>query len=316
MRRVMHDRFGGPEVLELREVDEPHAGPGEVRVRVEAAALNPVDWKIFTGGSAAVARGLQPPLGVGSDIAGTIDEVGDGVDGWAVGDRVLGSARTRALQDRTVVDPTRERLARIPDGLDPAVAASLVVAGRTAWDAVERLVERAGDTLFVHGAAGGVGQLAVQLAERKGARVIGSASERNHELLRRLGAEPVRYGDGLAERLLGMLPIDACLDCADGSGVAAAAEAGVPIDRCISIAAKGAHGATGVATDLERTGALDELVALAAAGDLIVPIEARYPLEQFAAAYRRLMDGHVAGKLVLDLTAAGDGTTAEREERR
>ncbi|ROR64983.1 NADP-dependent oxidoreductase [Agrococcus jenensis] len=301
MRRVMHDRFGGPEVLELREVDEPHAGAGEVRIRVEAAALNPVDWKIFGGGPAATTRGLEPPLGVGNDIAGTIDEVGDDVRGWAVGDRVFGSARTRALQDWTVVDPDAERLARIPDGLDAGVAASLVVAGRTAWDAVGRLVERQGDTLFVHGAAGGVGQLAVQLAERKGARVIGSASERNHDMLRRLGVEPVAYGEGLAERLLGMLPVDACFDCADGAGVAAGLEAGVPIERCIAIAVKGAHGAAGVATDLARTGALDELAALAAAGALLVPIEVRYPLERFRDAYRQLMEGHARGKLVLDL---------------
>lgn len=298
----MHDRFGGPEVLELREVDEPHAGAGEVRVRVEAAALNPVDWKIFGGGPSALARGLQPPLGVGNDIAGTIDEVGPGVDGWAVGDRVFGSARTRALQDRTVVDPAVERLGRIPDGLDPAVAASLVVAGRTAWDGVEQLLDRPGETLFVHGAAGGVGQLAVQLAERRGARVIGSASERNFGFHRSLGAEPVRYGDGLAERLEGMLPIDACFDCAGADGIAAALEVGVPVERCIAIAAKGAHGARGVAGDLAQTGALDELAALAATGDLIVPIEQRYPLERFRDAYEHLMDGHVRGKLVIELT--------------
>lgn len=301
MRAVLQERFGGPEVLELREVEEPHAGPGEVRIRVEAVALNPVDWKIFTGGAAASSRGLRPPLGVGNDIAGTIDEVGEGVEGWAVGDRVFGSARTRALQDRTVVDPRAERLARIPEGLDAGVAASLVVAGRTAWDAVEQLVERPGDTLFVHGAAGGVGQLAVQLAVRKGARVIGSASERNHDLLHGLGAEPVAYGDGLAERLLRMLPVDACFDCADGAGVAAALEADVALERCIAIAVKGAHGARGVATDLASTGALDELAALAASGELVVAVEGRYALEEFASAYRRLMTGHVPGKLVLDL---------------
>lgn len=300
MRRVMHDRFGGPEVLELREVEEPHAGPGEVRIRVESAALNPVDWKIFTG-PGAERRGLEPPMGVGNDMAGTIEEVGDGVDGWVVGDRVFGSARTRALQDRTTVAPARERLARIPEGLDAGVAASLVVAGRTAWDAIEQLLERGGETIFIHGAAGGVGQLAVQLAERKGARVIGSASERNADFLRSLGAEPVAYGDGLAERLEAMLPIDACFDCHGADGIAAALEVGVPIERCIAIAVKGAHGARGVADDLERTGSLDELAALAASGDLLVPVEARYPLERFREAYEHLMDGHVRGKLIVDL---------------
>ncbi|MCH1882251.1 NADP-dependent oxidoreductase [Agrococcus sp. ARC_14] len=302
MRRVMHDRFGGPEVLELREVEEPHAGPGEVRIRVEAAALNPVDWKIFAGGPAAASRGLQPPLGVGNDIAGTIDEVGEGgAGGWVAGDRVFGSARTRALQDLTVVDPAQERLARIPEGLDAGLAASLVVAGRTAWDGVEQLIERGGETIFINGAAGGVGQLAVQLAERKGARVIGSASERNFELLRSLGAEPVAYGEGLAARLEQMLPIDACFDCAGADGVAAALEVGVPIERCITIAAKGAHGARGVASDLAQTGALDDLARLAASGELVVSVEARAPLERFREAYEQLMGGHVRGKLILDL---------------
>lgn len=302
MRQVMHDRFGGPEVLELRETDAPRAGRGEVRIRVEAASLNPVDWKIVAGGPAATSRGLQPPLGVGNDIAGTIDEVGEGVEGWAVGDRVFGSARTRALQDWTVVDPAEERLARIPDGLDVGVAASLVVAGRTAWDGVASLVQRGGETIFINGAAGGVGQLAVQLAERRGARVIGSASERNFDLLRTLGAEPVAYGEGLAERLEAMLPIDACFDCAGAGGVAAALEVGVPLERCIAIAAKGAHGARGVATDLGQTGALDELAALAASGELTVRIERRFPLESFREAYELLMTGHVPGKLVIDLT--------------
>ncbi|WAC65209.1 NADP-dependent oxidoreductase [Agrococcus sp. SL85] len=301
MRAVMHERFGGPEVLEVREVEAPHAGPGQVRIRVEAAALNPVDWKIFGGTPAATARGLEPPLGVGNDIAGTIDEVGEGVEGWAVGDRVLGSARTRAMQDQTVVTPERERIARIPEGLDAGVAASLVVAGRTAWDAVESLGIRAGETLFVHGAAGGVGRIAVQLAVLRGARVIGSASPANHAMLRSLGAEPVAYGEGLADRLLHLQPIDACFDCANAEGVAAALEADVTIERCIAIATKGAHGARGVATDLERTGALDELAALAASGDLDIPVVERFPLERAAEAYRRLMDGHVAGKLVVDL---------------
>jgi NADPH:quinone reductase-like Zn-dependent oxidoreductase len=220
-----------------------------------------------------------------------------------VGDRVFGSARTRALQDWTTVTPERERLARIPAGLDAGVAASLVVAGRTAWDGVEQLLERGGETIFINGAAGGVGQFAVQLAERKGARVIGSASERNADFLRSLGAEPVAYGDGLTERLEAMLPVDACFDCHGADGVAAALEVGVPIERCIAIAAKGAHDARGVAGDLERTGALDELARLAASGDLLVPVEARYPLERFREAYEHLIGGHVRGKLIVDLTS-------------
>lgn len=301
MRRLMHRTFGGPDVLELVDDPAPDVPAGTVRVRVTTASLNPVDWKIFTGGPAASSRGLEPPLGVGNDIAGVVDAVGDGVDGYAVGDRVFGSARTRALQDLTVVDPAVERLAHTPDTLDDATAASLVVAGRTAWAAVEQVALERGQTLLVHGAAGGVGIIAVQLATRRGLRTIGTASERNHALLRGLGAEPVVYGDGLVGRLRSLGGIDAVLDGADGLGVDAGLELGVPVERIVTIAEKGRGGASGVAGDLGTTGALDELAALAASDALHVPIAGRFPLEQAAEAYRELMEGHVRGKLVVEL---------------
>lgn len=301
MRRLMHRRFGAPEVLTVEEVPTPATPPGHVRVRVRVAALNPVDWKIFTGGPAAAARGLTPPLGVGNDIAGAVDAVGDGVDGFTVGDRVFGSARVHALQDLTVVDPVEERLVHTPDGLDDAVAAGLVVAGRTAWDAVERLGVGPADRLLVHGAAGGVGTIAVQLAAARGARVLGTASHANHDRVRALGAEPMAYGDGLQERVRSAGGVDAVLDAADGDGVRVGLALGVPLDRMVTIGAKDVGGVGGVAVDLATTGALAELAELAASGALIVPIVGRFPLERAADAYRELMAGHVPGKLVIDL---------------
>lgn len=301
MRQIWHEEFGGPEVLRMREAPAPQAGPGQVRVKVTAASLNPVDWKIFAGAAAAVSRGLELPLGVGNDIAGVIDQVGEGVKGYSIDDHVFGSARTKALQDFTVVDVPRVKLARIPEGLSDAEAACLVVAGRTAWDGVESLGINADDTLLVHGAAGGVGQYAVQLAARKGTHVIGTASPKNHELLRELGAEPVDYRGDLTETLRPLQPITAVFDTADGAGVTAGLALGVSLDRCISVGTKGSGGARGVATDLETTAALDELAALAASGELRTCILARYPLEYAAAAYEAQRSGSTAGKLVIEL---------------
>ncbi|WP_344339697.1 NADP-dependent oxidoreductase [Agrococcus versicolor] len=299
----MHRTFGGPAVLELEQVPDPEPGPGEVRVRVHAAALNPVDWKIFSGTAAATSRGLEPPLGVGNDIAGVVDAVGEGVPDLAVGDRVFGSARTRAMQDRTIVDPAVERLARIPDGLDDVRASALVVAGRTAWAGVEQLHLERGETLLVNGAAGGVGVLAVQLASHRGIRVLGTASERNHDRLRVLGAEPVAYGEGLVDRLRALGGVDAVFETHGTAGIDAGIALGVPVARMVGIATKGHAGVAGVATDLAVTGALDELAALAADGTLDVPIAGTVPLEDAADAYRVLMGGHVHGKLVVDLLA-------------
>ncbi|QCR20606.1 NADPH:quinone reductase [Agrococcus sp. SGAir0287] len=300
----MHRAFGGPEVLELVEAPDPQPGPGEVRVRVHAAALNPVDWKIFSGTAAATSRGLEPPLGVGNDVAGVVDAVGDGVTSLRVGDRVLGSARARAMQDRTVVDLAQEALVPIPDGLDDVRASCLVVAGRTAWAGVEALAVGGDDTLLVNGASGGVGVLAVQLARLRGARVLGTASERKHDRLRAYGVEPVAYGDGLADRLRALGGVDAVFETHGTEGIDAGLELGVPAARMIGIATKGHAGVVGVPMDLGRTGAgLAELAALAADGTLDVPIAGVVPLERAVEAYRELMGGHVHGKLVVDLLA-------------
>lgn len=304
MRRLMHRTFGGPAVLEVVQEPDPEPGPGEVRVRVHAAALNPVDWKIFTGTAAATSRGLVPPMGVGNDVAGVVDAVGEGVTHLAVGDRVFGSARAKAMQDRTVVDVATEALVRTPDGLDDLRASCLVVAGRTAWAGVDRLALGEGDTVLVNGAAGGVGVLAVQLARLRGARVVGTANPRNHDRLVAYGVEPVAYGEGMLDRLRALGGVDAVFETHGTDGIDAGLELGVPVARMVGIAVKGHAGVEGVATDLGATGAgLAGLAALAADGTLDVPIAGVVGLEDAHDAYRVLMGGHVHGKLVVDLLA-------------
>ena len=178
-RAVIYETFGGPEVLELREVPEPHAGPGEIRVRVTAAGLNPMDWGIASLPEAAEQFGITVPSGFGYDFAGVVDEVAGGATGFAVGDRVYGGALGRAAADFVVMrTPTEapDALWHTPDGISDEAASTLPVAGMTAAAAVAAIDPRPGDTVLVGGAAGGVGVFAVQLAKLTGARVIGTAS--------------------------------------------------------------------------------------------------------------------------------------------
>src|SRR2546421_3598489 len=216
VKAVWFGRFGGPEVLEIVDVPDPHPGRGEVRIAVRAAGVNPSDWK--------KRRGLmdrQLPQTVGHEAAGVVDEVGEGVADVAVGDRVFGlSAEGAAQAERAVLS----FYAPIPPSLDFAGAAALPTAIETATRALDQLGVGAGagsgHTLLINGASGSVGSAAVQLAVVRGARVIGTASPANHDYLRSLGAEPVAYGEGLAGRVRAVAPdgVDLALDVA-GSGV-------------------------------------------------------------------------------------------------
>jgi NADPH:quinone reductase-like Zn-dependent oxidoreductase len=203
-RAVIYEKFGGPEVLEPREAPEPHAGPGEIRVRVTAAGLNPMDGGISSIPEAAAMFGVTVPSGFGHDFAGVVDEAGAGVDGFTVGDRVYGGAMAKAAADLLVMKipaPAPDALFHTPDGISDEVASTLPVAGRTAAAALEAIGLRSGDTVPVGGAAGSVGVFTVQLAKLAGATVIGTASESTFEFLRQLGTEPVAYGPGLADRV-------------------------------------------------------------------------------------------------------------------
>lgn len=300
IRAVRYERFGGPEVLDVVEVDPPHPGPGEVRVDVVVAGLNPADYKIFDG-SGADRHGVWPPAGVGHDFAGVIDEVGENVTRFAVGDQVYGGKRAEALADYVVIHED-DLLIHRPDGLSIEVAGALAIAGRTAYAGIDRLGVTAEDTVLVGGAAGGVGVIAAQLALLRGAVVIGTASEKNHDFLREVGVIPITYGAGLVDRIRDASPdgITAAFDTHGGTEtIDAALELGVDITRVNTIAARGhrdARGAGSVDASRDDLARLGELVA---AGEVTIPIDCVYPIERVAEAYEYLMAGHLRGKVIV-----------------
>ena len=304
-RAVIYETFGGPEVLELREVPEPHAGPGEIRVRVAAAGLNPMDWGIAARPEAAARFGITVPSGFGYDFAGVVDEVDGGATGFAVGDRVHGGALGRAAADFVVVKTPAEALWHTPEGIGDEVAATLPVAGLTAAAALAAIDLRSGDTVLVGGAAGGVGVFAVQLAKLAGARVIGTASAGTFEFLRQLGAEPVVYGPGLADRVRTLTPdgVTAATDLFGTETAEAALALGVPPERISTIAA-GPNPPGGV----RATGGLDagpdameRITDAILAGRITVPIAATFPIEQTRDAVALQAGRHVRGKVVITL---------------
>ncbi|MEU6540540.1 NADP-dependent oxidoreductase [Streptomyces sp. NPDC047000] len=304
-RAVIYEAFGGPEVLELREVPEPHAGPGEVRVRVTAAGLNPMDWGIASRPEAAARFGITVPSGFGSDFAGVIDEVGDGATGFAVGDRVHGGALGRAVADFVVLRPPADSLWHTPEGISDEVASTLPVAGLTAAAALAAIGPRPGDTVLIGGAAGGVGVFAVQLARLAGATVIGTASPDTFGFLRQLGAEPVPYGAGLADRVRALAPggPTAATDLFGTETAEAALALGVPPERISTIAAgpnpPGGVRATG-AVDAAAD-AMERITDAVLAGRLTVPVAAAFPVEKIRDAVTLQAGRHVHGKVVVTL---------------
>jgi NADPH:quinone reductase-like Zn-dependent oxidoreductase len=307
-RAVQFDDYGDIDVLRVREVPRPVPGPGEVVVRVRAAGINPGESAIRIG----FFRETWPatfPSGQGSDLAGVVDEVGPDVTAWSVGDEVIGWVDTRASQAELVTVPVGHLVRR-----DPAVSweagGALFVAGTTAYAVVRSVGIGPGDTVVVAGAAGGVGSLAVQLAHRAGATVIGLAGEANHAWLAGLGVVPVRYGEGVADRIRAAAPwgVDAFLDLFGNGYVDLAIELGVAKDRINTIIDRNAAARTGVKNEGMEAWAnvqvLETLAALVAAGDLEVPIAATFPLEEVRTAFRTLMQRHTHGKIVLDPRAA------------
>jgi NADPH:quinone reductase-like Zn-dependent oxidoreductase len=305
-RAVQLKAFGGPEVLDIHEIPAPQAGPGQVRVRVTAAGLNPMDWIMTADADTAARFGLSLPAGFGTDYAGVVDQVGDGVTGFAPGDRVFGGALSHAVADFVVVDPTggvaADEAHHTPDQVDDRTAATLTIAGRTASAALAVLALGPDDTVLIGGAAGGVGVFAVQLARIAGARVIGTGSAASSDFLRDLGAEPVVYGDGLADRVRALAPggVTAALDLHGTETVHTARELGVPDDRICTIAAQvdGVPAANGANA---APGALEEIARLVASGQLQVPIAESFPVEQIRRAAELQAGRHVHGKIVIDL---------------
>lgn len=304
-RAVIHETFGGPEVLTLEEVPEPHAGPGQMRVRVSVVALNPMDWLLSSTPELAAQFGYTVPSGFGHDFAGTVDEVGDGIEGFAIGDRVYGGALGRALADYVIVSPESGTLVRTPDGIRDDVASTLPVAATTAVAALEAVGLRSGDTVLIGGAAGGVGVFAVQLAKIAGATVLGTASESTFEFLRSLGAVPVHYGSGLVDRIRELTPdgVSAATDLFGTETAEAALELGISPNRISTVAAGpnppgGVH-ATGGAN--ASAGALGQVTDAILAGELTVPIAATFAVADIRDAVALQADRHVHGKVVVTL---------------
>ena len=305
-RAVRLEVFGGPEVLTLQTVPEPEAGKGQIRVRVTAAGLNPMDWFMLSDAETAARFGLSLPAGFGTDYAGVVDQVGAGAAGYAVGDHVFGAALSRAVADFVVVDADGDIASGIahhtPDGVDDRTAATLSIAGSTAAAALAVLDLGPQDTVLIGGAGGGVGVFAVQLARIAGARVIGTGSPSSAEHLRSLGAEPVAYGEGLIGRIrdLDAGPITAALDLYGTDTVHAARELGVPDGRICTIAGvvDGVQAVSGANAGPE---ALENIARLVAAGRLRVPIAATFPVEQIRAAVELQAARHAQGKVVIDL---------------
>lgn len=254
----------------------------------------------------AARFGLSLPAGFGTDYAGVVDQVGDGVTGFAPGDRVFGGALSRAVSDFVVVDAAGETAANevhhTPDGVDDRTAAALTIAGRTASAALAVVDPGPDDTVLIGGAGGGVGVFAVQLARIAGARVIGTGSATSADFLRDLGAEPVAYGDGLADRVRALAPggVTAAIDLHGTETVHTARELGVPDGRICTVAAQvdGVRAANGANA---APGALEEIARLVAAGRLRVPVGASFPVEQIRRAVELQAARHVQGKVVIDL---------------
>ena len=298
MRAVQYTAYGEPDVLQWTDAPEPHAGPGQVRIAVRAASVNPIDWKAFSG----MMAGGKPMEGtgyLGYDAAGVVDEVGDGVTGVSVGDDVFGRGRNTQAE-YAVLDAWAAK----PASVDWAVAAAAGVAGETAERVLRLLGVRAGDTVFIDGGAGGVGAVVVQMAVARGVKVIASAGEANQDYLREISATPVRYGDGVAERVRDAAggPVDGVVDVAGKTPIEELISLVPEPSRVVSIAnfaaAQAGARVTGGGAD-SRPGEGTALVAeLLAQNKLVIKVQT-FPFDRAAEAYRISKGGHVRGKLVL-----------------
>ena len=302
-KAVRFDEYGGVDVLEVRDVEREEPGPGRVRVRVRAASINPGEIGIREGQYHEIWPATFPS-GEGSDFAGVVDAVGDGVEGLAVGDEVYGWTDERGSHAEEVIAPAEQVLPR-PDGLPLQIAATLYVAGLAGLACVETVAPKEGEVVVISAAAGGVGIFATQLAVRTGATVVALASERNHAWLREQGAIPVTHGDGVQERILEAAGgrVDAVIDLFGGGYVALALELGVAkarINTIIDFAAAGEHGVTTEGTSQFATPEnLRRVADLVVAGDLKVPIAATFPLDRVRDAYEELGARTTHGKIVL-----------------
>ena len=307
-RAVRFDRYGAADVLKVVEVEDRSPGANEVRVRVVTAGINPGEIPVREG-KMHERFPATFPSGEGSDFAGVVVEVGDRVDGVAVGDDVIGFSDQRNAQAESVTIAA-DRVIPKPHGVPWEAAGALYIAGTTARACLDAVRVRRGDTVVVAGAAGGVGVLATQLAVLAGAAVVATAGKENHAYLTSIGAIPVEYGKGLVDRIRKIVPdgVDAFIDAHGDGNVEVAVALGVDRDRINTIADHVARKKYGVKGDGTATvsprEALIDLARLISAGELQVPIAATFPLDQVRAAYERLGKGHGLGKIVLEVSPA------------
>jgi NADPH:quinone reductase-like Zn-dependent oxidoreductase len=298
MRALQFRQYGGPEVLEWGDAPDPHAGPGQIRIAVRAASVNPIDWKAYTG----ALSGGQPMAGtgyLGYDAAGVVDEVGEGVTGVSVGDDVFGRGRN-SQAEYAVLDSWAAK----PSSIDWAVAAGAGTAGETSERGLRLLDVKAGDTIFVDGGAGGVGAVAVQMALARGARVIASSSDANLDYLREIGATPVRYGEGMVERVRTAAggQVDAVFDVVGKTPIDDLISLAPEPSRVLTIAnfAAGQAGAlvTGGGADSRPMQAMALIAEMLAQNKVVIKVQT-FPFDRAADAYRISQSGHVRGKLIL-----------------
>ncbi len=295
MKQVIFTEFGGPEVLQLVDAEDPHAGPGQVRIAVRAAGVNPVDWRIREG-QVLGAHPTALPSGVGLDAAGVVDEVGEGVTDVEVGDRVFGEGFSTYAEFAVM-----SAWARMPEGLTFEEAAGYPSVVETALRLIREVRVRSGETLLVSGASGGVGSAVVQIARERGITVIGTAGAANQDYLRGLGAIATTYGEGWAGRVRELGRVDAALDLAGSGVIPELVElTGDPL-KVLSIADLGApefgvrfSGVAGSVPD-----ALAEAADLISRGKLHIPVQKSYTLADAAAAHVDSHAGHTRGRRVI-----------------
>ncbi|MFJ9082489.1 NADP-dependent oxidoreductase [Streptomyces sp. NPDC102384] len=295
MKKVSFAEFGGPDVLHLIDAEDPHAGPGRIRIAVRAAGVNPVDWRIREG-QVLGAHPTELPSGVGLDAAGVVDEVGEGVEGVEVGDRVFGEGVDTYAEFAVLT-----AWARMPEELTFEEAAGYPSVVETALRLIREAGVRPGQTLLVSGASGGVGSAVLQIARDRGIKVIGTAGAANQDYLRGLGAHATTYGEGWVERVRRIGRVDAAFDLAGSGVIRELVELTGDPQKVISIADLGApefgvrfSGAAGSVPQ-----ALAEAVDLISRGKLHIPVERSYTLAEAAAAHVDSQAGHTRGRRVL-----------------
>jgi NADPH:quinone reductase-like Zn-dependent oxidoreductase len=295
--KVYFEEYGSPKVLRHTDESLPAPGEGQVRIVNRAISVNPVDWKIVAGHLKAHLP-LELPAVPGNESAGVIDAVGPGVEGFAVGDEVIWYGFTGGYRAQANVEASA--LVKKPANVDFEQAASLPVAAGTAYSSVRQIGVGEDDTVLVHGAAGGVGSAAVQIAAGLGARVIGTASPANHDYLASIGAEPVAYGDGLVDRVKALGTITASIDTVGGQASAeATAQLLADLSRAVTAVADEHAAKAGIAAVVADSDRLPAVVKLAEEGTIRFAIQDRIPLSEAAKAFEISYAGHLRGKLIL-----------------